>query len=115
MFLDPPYTETERTRDIYAVDDGLLAPAVRDWALACADDPLMRIALCGYEGEHEMPGWMPITWKAHGGYGSQGNGRGRANAEREVVWFSPHCLPADPMTQYALFDELYTGIDVGVG
>ena len=31
-------------------------------------------------------------WKAKGGYGSQGDGAGRANAARETVWFSPHCL-----------------------
>ena len=29
------------------------------------------------------------------GYGSQSNGRGRANAAREVLWFSPHCLRPD--------------------
>lgn len=52
----------------------------------------MRIALCGYDGEHEMPGWTAVPWKAQGGYGSQGAGRGRDNAVREVVWFSPGCL-----------------------
>ena len=33
-----------------------------------------------------------ICWKAKGGYGSQGNGAGRANSGRERIWFSPHCL-----------------------
>jgi hypothetical protein len=53
----------------------------------------MRIALCGYEGEHVIPdSWECIAYKACGGYGSQGNGAGRDNAERERIWFSPHCL-----------------------
>ncbi len=54
---------------------------------------MLRIALCGYDTEHAMPGdWVPVYWKTPGGYGSQGEGRGRKNAGREVVWFSPHCL-----------------------
>lgn len=59
------------------------------------DDPLLRIALCGYDGEHnvlEEHGWSVQAWKAHGGYGSQGEGQGRANARRERIWFSPACL-----------------------
>ena len=50
-------------------------------------------ARCGYDTEHDLPGWTVVPWKARGGYGSQGVGAGRANAAREVVWFSPHCLP----------------------
>jgi hypothetical protein len=57
-----------------------------------ADNPGLRIALCGYADEHEMPGWTELAWKARGGYGSQGEGRGRENADRERIWFSPHCL-----------------------
>lgn len=45
-----------------------------------------------YLGEHEMPGWAEVAWKARGGYGSQSDGRGRANAKRETIWFSKHCL-----------------------
>ena len=65
-----------------------------------------RIAPCGYEGEHEMPpSWTTLRWKAKGGYGSQGDGRGRENAEREVAWFSPHCLEPTQQGQFA-FDIL---------
>ena len=53
----------------------------------------MRIALCGYEGEHGMPSdWECVAWKAGGGYGSQSDGRGRENAARERIWFSKFCL-----------------------
>jgi hypothetical protein len=103
VLLDPPYAGEERTGDLYATDSGTVSADVRAWALAWGDDPRMRIALCGYDTEHEMPGWTAVPWKAHGGYGSQGDGTGRANAVREVVWFSPHCLPAQ---QLGLFTEM---------
>ena len=97
VFLDPPYADTSgRQDDLYRVDDNAVAHAVREWAIAQGDDPRIRIALCGYDGEHAMPeSWDAMPWKAHGGYGSQGDGSGRANAAREMVWFSPHCVPAE--------------------
>jgi len=73
------------------------ADEVRDWAIAHGDDPDLRIALCGYDGEHEMPDdWSEWAWKTQGGYGHQGNGRGKDNAHRERVWFSPYCV-GEPM------------------
>ena len=97
VFLDPPYADTAgRQDDIYRVDDNAVAHAVREWAIAQGDDPRIRIALCGYDGEHAMPeSWDAVPWKASGGYGSQGDGSGRANSAREMVWFSPHCVPAE--------------------
>ncbi len=56
----------------------------------------MRIALCGYDTEHtelEAHGWKVYEWQTGGGYGNQGKDtRGRRNAKRERIWFSPHCL-----------------------
>ena len=94
VFLDPPYAdEGSRTADLYARDDLGVAHEVKEWAVEWGDDSRMRIALCGYEGEHEMPdSWECLHWKARGGYGSQGNGAGRENAGRERIWFSQHCL-----------------------
>ena len=94
VLLDPPYADTAgRDGDLYAVDSQQVAHAVREWALTHGDDPRLRIALCGYEGEHDMPAtWSVFTWKAKGGYGCQGDKAGRANATRERIWFSPHCL-----------------------
>ncbi len=94
VFLDPPYSdEAGRQSDLYATDSGTVAHDVRAWAIEHGEDPRMRIALCGYAGEHAMPGdWEEIAWKAAGGYGSQGDGAGRANSARETIWFSPHCL-----------------------
>lgn len=96
IFLDPPYAHAERVGNLYA-HEMECAEAVREWSIARGNNPLYRIALCGYDGEHEMPdGWTAHSWKANGGYGSQSDGRGRSNAAREVVWFSPHCLEVTP-------------------
>ena len=96
VFLDPPYsTEANRDMRIYNVDDGDVAHAVRDWAVEHGTDKRMRIALCGYEGEHDMPAdWMSFAWKARGGYSKLGGGEtaGKSNRLRETIWFSPHCL-----------------------
>lgn len=90
IFLDPPYL-AER-RDCY-VHEGLDTSAVREWAIKHGDNQRMRIALCGYDGEHDMPdSWECFKWNAHGGYAHTGNGRGKVNAKRERIWFSPHCL-----------------------
>lgn len=100
VFLDPPYTGTERDMHLYAVDDGTIAARVREWAIAHGDDPDLRIALCGYEGEHEMPPtWTKHAWKAHRGYAGEDNN----NVHRERIWFSPHCLPLVD-AQRSLFD-----------
>jgi len=94
VFLDPPYDLKERDEGCYAIDESGLAARVRAWALEHGGNPMLRIAICGYEGEHEMPGWTCVRWKAQGGYSGQGDQRGRVNAGRERVWFSPACLPA---------------------
>ena len=92
VFLDPPYGEDADRAELYSQESFSVARDVRDWCIANGDNPDMRIALCGYEGEHDIPdSWECIAWKACGGYGSQGEGRGRNNAGRERIWFSPHC------------------------
>jgi DNA adenine methylase len=90
VFLDPPYDDG---RVDYSVGNRCAAD-VRAWAIEHGDNPRLRIALCGYDEHNEMEqrGWTAHRWKAKGGYGNQSDGQGRANAERETVWFSPHCL-----------------------
>ena len=103
VFLDPPYSHAEREKQLYSHDNDV-GGAVREWAIANGDRPDMRIALAGYDTEHgdAMPdSWSVYRWKAAGGYGSQGNGRGRANAGRECVWFSPACI--NPLEHLPLF------------
>jgi hypothetical protein len=78
---------------VYNHDSLTLAADVRNWCVAHGAEPRLRIALCGYEGEHPMPiSWECVPWKARGGYGSQADGRGRENSARERIWFSPACI-----------------------
>jgi site-specific DNA-adenine methylase len=92
VFLDPPYLSADTAGDLYRTDSVDVAHAVREWALANGGNKMLRIALCGYEGEHEMPGWECVAWKAQGGMGSQRADKSNGNAGRERIWFSPHCL-----------------------
>ena len=93
VFLDPPYADTaERQSDLYREDSEDVAHAAREWAIANGENPLLRIALCGYEGEHEMSdSWDVFRWSAGAGFGGQAVER-TENGKRERVWFSPNCL-----------------------
>lgn len=107
IFLDPPYSaEAGRDNDLYEQEDLSVAHDVRRWCLDNGDNPMLRIALAGYDGEGheelERHGWTAHAWKARGGYGSQSNGTGRDNAHREVIWFNRHCLPEEKAL--SLFD-----------
>jgi hypothetical protein len=97
VFLDPPYSaDAGRDMAIYARDSDDVAHDVRAWCEANGDNPQLRIAMCGYAGEgHDGlvdRGWSAVPWKAVGGYSNAGNGAGKANSGREVIWFSPACL-----------------------
>lgn len=99
VFLDPPYAGTaNRDPRLYRKDSLSVAHDVREWAIEHGDDPLMRIALCGYEGEHEMPdSWDRVEWMANGGYSMLATKKERSkNRENERIWFSPHCVRVDP-------------------
>jgi DNA adenine methylase len=87
VVLDPPYDSGDHDRRMY-VAYGSVAKDVAEWCRENGGNPLFRIALCGYEGEHDLPGWTCEPWKARKGYGSDENTR------RERIWFSPHCLSA---------------------
>lgn len=92
IFLDPPYDHD--LRSICYSHDNNVSGAVREWALANGDNPKLRIALCGYADEHDMPRtWECVPWQAGGGYGR--SERGVENRTKERIWFSPHCLKPD--------------------
>ena len=103
VLLDPPYSHDMRER-CYSEDHDISAD-VRKWAIENGDNQEFRIALCGYEGEHDMPDtWECVSWKGGGGYAR--TKRGKENLERERIWFSPHCLKAEL--------PLFQGMDVPV-
>jgi DNA adenine methylase len=89
VFLDPPYDDGKTD---YSAGSRCSAD-VRAWALENGSNPKLRIALCGYEGEHDMPQeWECLPWKARGGYGNQRKTGTNNNSRRERIWFSPACL-----------------------
>lgn len=92
VFLDPPYDE-----GVGYTGGGGVSGDVWAWACEQGDNPLLRIAVCGYEDGREVPpGWRVLPWATGGGYGNQSEaGEGRANARRERVWFSPACIPCE--------------------
>ena len=100
ILLDPPYADGNME---YAAGAGGVSGEVAAWARDNGENPLLRIALCGYEGEHQMPDtWECVPWKAKGGYGNQRKDGANDNARRERIWFSPHCLKPDK-GQIAMF------------
>ena len=106
IFLDPPYSAEANRVPCYAEEDFSVSHDVRAWCVLNGSNPLLRIALCGYAGEgHEdllLYGWSEMPWKATGGYASLGTGRGKDNAGRERIWFSPACVRP---RQFSLFEE----------
>jgi len=100
IFFDPPYAAEDRADCYDANDSRTLSADVRDWCIANGNNPKLRIALCGYEGEHAMPrDWECVAWKAAGGFGSQRSDKSNANGGRERIWFSP----STPYPQRDLF------------
>jgi DNA adenine methylase len=91
VFLDPPYEAGVRDK-VYKEDKDIFKQ-VCQWAIDNGDNERMRIVLCGYEGDHNIPEtWQTFSWKTGGGMSALGNGRGKDNASKEVIYFSPHCL-----------------------
>lgn len=110
VFLDPPYDMELRSNECYSTDTAGISAQVREWAIAHGDDSRLRIALCGYDGEHEMPQtWRVHEWKAAGGYAAHGSkdSAGKENRHKERIWFSPSCIhPAATTTQGGLFPRV---------
>jgi hypothetical protein len=79
----------------YAATSKGISAQVGAWARENGSHPLLRIAVCGLEGEHDLPGWECVPWKARGGYGSQRADGSNDNRKRERIWFSPACLRPD--------------------
>lgn len=105
ILLDPPYGtgEVDYSGGGNRTD---IASDVRAWAIKNGDNPDLRIALCGYDGQFEMPGdWEVEEWSAAGGYSStaEEETQGQLNRHRERVWFSPACIP---VAQGSLFGAM---------
>ncbi len=89
IFLDPPYSGHEwayREKSKQTVADH-----VWTWAQQAGQLQHVRIAVCGYQDDRELPaGWTVHHWTGTKGYGKQG-GKAQSNRQQECIWFSPHC------------------------
>lgn len=101
VFFDAPYPHDRRDVGLYTQDGMELWFQVRDWAVEHGDDPDLRIAVCGYEGDFgDHAGWTEYAWRGARGYSSKEND----NRERERIWFSRGCLPLEG-SQGELFER----------
>ena len=108
IVLDPPYHASAERGTVYTHDCHDVAAEVTEWALEHGDNPRMRIAVCGFEGDCNErlteAGWRCEEWFVQtmlsGGYGKQGGG---GQQHRDRVWFSPHCLASESAAQIDLF------------
>lgn len=86
IFLDPPYSlEADRDNHLYAQEDLSIAHDVRRWCVENGANLNYRIAICGYNDEHDeldQYNWKVFYWKANSW---------RDKGQREVIWFSPGC------------------------
>jgi hypothetical protein len=118
VFLDPPYADSAARNDsLYACEDLQVAHDVRAWCLANGDNPLFRIVLAGFDGEHGSAlvdaGWTEHEWFTagflSGGMGNVGKNGKTHQMHRERLWSSPHCLPLTSQTpishQITMFTE----------
>lgn len=88
VFLDPPYTAASgRDMSLYqrsSDDEATLGHQVAKWAVSIGNTH--RVALCGIDGEYDIPDdWERYYWRTGGySYGSRDR--------QEVIWFSPTCV-----------------------
>ena len=97
IFLDPPYQVGEFDSGVFEHSTDVFSK-VKEWCIENGNNPDLRIALCGYDG-NEMPSdWTTYEWSTGGGYGrisKGGSTKGGENRFKERIWFSPHCLSPD--------------------
>jgi hypothetical protein len=97
ILFDPPYSSdaVDQVKVYDDLSDPAISGAVREWCVEHGEDANLRIALCGYEGEHnelEKHGWSKVYWKAQGGYGCQRKDGVNENRRKERIWFNPACI-----------------------
>lgn len=93
-FFDPPYLKFEGLYQSGA--DVPVARVVEDW---CRENAAgHKIALCGFVGDYDLPGWEVMPWdRGSTTYGST------KTAAAECIWFSPDCIHPDAEQQTDMF------------
>lgn len=94
VFFDPPYGVTDRRTSLYHCDSTDIAKDVMEWCRERGRKSSYRIVIAGYEEYQDLVnnhGWRSQSWKTQGGYGNRSK-TGNKNREREMLYFSPHCI-----------------------
>lgn len=90
IFIDPPYSiRSEGGHRMYTKDNVNLKDEIEDFCRV--HEKVLRIALCGYIGEYDLPLWDQYKWVNVGGYSNQNKTKITTKREEEVIWFSPLC------------------------
>lgn len=90
-FLDPPYNNKLRDEGVY-VYDSVNTDEIREWCIKHGEMKNVRIILCGYESEYEMPdNWKVVPWVAGRCYARSNPTKNKNNRFKERLWISPHC------------------------
>lgn len=90
IFLDPPYRDYANCYNQKVVND-----EVEDFCKKWEDKPNVKIVLCGYEGEYNLPKWTQEKWKANVSW-SGGKGGNNEKRSKETLWISPSCAKETP-------------------
>ena len=64
---------------------------VREWCIGHGGDKYIRIALCGFNEDHDellAHGWRKVQGKA----GGSGYNKNKSSHKRERIWLSPWCI-----------------------
>ena len=106
VLLDPPYSGFE---GLYQEGgDKSISKEVREWALEIGQRKNIRVALCGYEGEHPgmvEAGWEEFSWKSAGGFSLLADNEARDNREKERIFFSPYCHKGKQVSVFDLIKK----------
>lgn len=106
IFFDPPYGAKGQFGKAYGKEDSnIIARDVMYWCKMKEDRKDLRIAVCGYEGEHnKLTSWTKLNWSTNGGMNNTSKSKEVLNKDREIVLFSPSCLSEPSL--YDLFSSL---------
>ena len=88
IFFDPPY---DTSTDLYGAGNEGISAEVRKWCVQNGDNPLLKLALCGYDNEHDFLldyGWSKVNWDGGAGFSAQG---GKRSGAQERIWFNTNC------------------------
>ena len=94
LFLDPPYSiEKNKQTSVYGSmsKQHNLNDDMTEFLLENQNIDGFRIAICGLEGEYDLPNkyWECVEWMGNSGYADKTKNK---NREKERIWFNKQCL-----------------------